>query len=54
MTGMIKIYKAGFKNDIANSICDKYARASFDFLTNIYKQYNYETIEKKDMNISLT
>ena len=40
MTGMIKIYKAGFKNDICNPICDKYARVGFDFLTDIYKKYN--------------
>lgn len=35
-----KIYKAGFRNDIANPICDRYARAGFDFLTGIFKQYN--------------
>jgi hypothetical protein len=37
-----KIYKAGFKNEIANPICDKYARAGFEFLTTIYKKYNRE------------
>jgi len=35
-----KIYKAGFKNEIANLICDRYARAGFEFLTEIYKKYN--------------
>lgn len=40
MNGMIKIYKAGFKKDIANSICDKYARAQYEFLTALYKKHN--------------
>lgn len=35
-----KIYKAGLKNEIANPICDKYARSGFEFLTDIYKKYN--------------
>lgn len=35
-----KIYRAGHKNDIANPICDKYARAGVEYLTEIYKKYN--------------
>ena len=35
-----KLFKAELKNDIANAICDKYAREGFDFLTEIYKRYN--------------
>jgi hypothetical protein len=35
-----KAFVAGLKSDIANPICDKYARAGFEFLTEIYKKYN--------------
>ena len=37
-----KIYNAGFKNELANPICDRYARAGFKFLTEIYMQHNEE------------
>ena len=35
-----KLFKACLKNDFANPICDIYARAGFEFLTDIYKKYN--------------
>ncbi|MDO8663071.1 MAG: hypothetical protein Q7K98_07660 [Candidatus Omnitrophota bacterium] len=35
-----KFYKADLKNEIANPICDKYARAGFEFLIEVYQKYN--------------